>query len=226
LSTNPFPHAQLEVEGAEGLVEQQHGRAVDERAGERDALLLAAGELARLALRLGREADALELLADAAADLGARDALALEPEGDVLLHREVGEERVALEDRVRRPLERRQPGDVDAVDEDAPLGRLLEAGDHPQRRRLAAAARAEQREELAAGDVEVERADRHHVAEALRDGLEAHARSGLHVLTLCAVATEAQVADDMNLAPAIRHLVQPPARDCDVRCLVRPPARR
>ncbi len=41
------PLAELEVERAERLVEQQHGRAVDERARDRDPLLLAAGELAR-----------------------------------------------------------------------------------------------------------------------------------------------------------------------------------
>jgi hypothetical protein len=37
-----FALAQLEVERAERLVEQQHGGAVDERARQRDALLLAA----------------------------------------------------------------------------------------------------------------------------------------------------------------------------------------
>ena len=37
--------AQLQVEGAERLVEQQHLRTVDERAGQRDALALTAGEL-------------------------------------------------------------------------------------------------------------------------------------------------------------------------------------
>jgi hypothetical protein len=39
--------AQLQVERAERLVEEQHRGVVDERAGQRDALLLAAGELAR-----------------------------------------------------------------------------------------------------------------------------------------------------------------------------------
>ena len=39
--------AELEVERAERLVEQQHLRLVDDRAGERDALPLAAGELHR-----------------------------------------------------------------------------------------------------------------------------------------------------------------------------------
>ncbi len=37
--------AQARVEGAQRLVEQEHPRPQDERAGERDALLLAAGEL-------------------------------------------------------------------------------------------------------------------------------------------------------------------------------------
>ena len=39
--------AQLQVERAERLVEQQHLGEVDERARQRDALLLAAGELRR-----------------------------------------------------------------------------------------------------------------------------------------------------------------------------------
>ena len=134
--------AQLQVERAERLVEQQHRGLVDQRARQRDALLLAARELARLALRLGGEPDALELLAHPAAHLVLGDALAAQPEGDVVLDAQVREERVALEDRVGRPLERRHALDVDAVDQDPALGRLLEAGDHPQRRGLAAAARA------------------------------------------------------------------------------------
>ena len=59
--------AELEVERAERLVEQQHARVVHERARERDALLLAAGELLRLAASRAREVDELEHLRDAAA---------------------------------------------------------------------------------------------------------------------------------------------------------------
>ena len=78
--TNVIPHvvldplqlelhllAQLQVERAERLVEQQHARPVDERAGERDALLLAARQLARLAVAEALEADEREHLVDAAA---------------------------------------------------------------------------------------------------------------------------------------------------------------
>ena len=48
--------AQLEVERAQRLVEQQRGGFVDERARERDALLLAAGELPGPALLHALEA--------------------------------------------------------------------------------------------------------------------------------------------------------------------------
>ena len=51
------------VDGAERLVHQQHGRVGGERPGDADALLLAAGELARVAVGHRRvEADELEQL--------------------------------------------------------------------------------------------------------------------------------------------------------------------
>ena len=56
-----------------------------------------------------------------------------------------------------------------AADPHLAFVRPLEAGDQAQRRRLAAARRPEERQELARMHLEVERVDRHHVAEALRD---------------------------------------------------------
>ena len=56
-----------------------------------------------------------------------------------------------------------------ALEPDGALGRGLETRDHPQRGRLAAARRAQQREELARGDGEVGFVDRDVVGEALRD---------------------------------------------------------
>ena len=99
--------AQAQVQRAERLVEQQRPRAVHERAGERDALLLAAGQLRRPALAELPELDDVESLGDAPLDLVLADLLALEAEGDVLLHREVREQRVGLEDRVDVALVRR-----------------------------------------------------------------------------------------------------------------------
>ena len=67
--------AQLEVERAERLVEQQHLRPVDDRPGQRDPLLLAAGELRGLAPGEVAELDQLERLATSPRDvLGPRAA--------------------------------------------------------------------------------------------------------------------------------------------------------
>ena len=57
--------AQLLVERAERLVEQQELGALGEGAGEGDALALAAGELVRLALGIGLELDQLQQFVDA-----------------------------------------------------------------------------------------------------------------------------------------------------------------
>ena len=64
--------AQLQVERAERLVEQQHLRPVDDRAGERDPLALAARELNRLAVAVAVEPHRLQHLVDLPAALGPR----------------------------------------------------------------------------------------------------------------------------------------------------------
>ena len=61
--------AELQVEGAERLVEEQDGGPVDQGPGERDALGLAAGDLVRLAVLEARQLDELEHVGDAALDL-------------------------------------------------------------------------------------------------------------------------------------------------------------
>ena len=89
---------------------------------------------------------------DLLAALRPRNALHLEPVAHVLADRHVREEGVVLEDGVHVARVRRLPRDVFAAEGDAAGVRLLEPGDHAQRRRLAGAGRAEQREELACGD--------------------------------------------------------------------------
>ena len=74
---------------------------------------------------------------------------------------------------------RRHPRDVDALEADRAFGRGLEARDHPQRGRLPAAGRAEQREELARRDGEVGFGDRDVVGEALRDMVDLDDRAAL-----------------------------------------------
>src|SRR5581483_1768291 len=91
-----------------------------------------------------------------------------EAEGDVLEDRQVRKERVRLEDGVDVALVRRQRRDVSAAELDAAGRRLLETADHPQRRRLAASGRTEERREAAVLDVERERVDGHDVVEPFR----------------------------------------------------------
>ena len=168
--------AQLEVERAERLVEEEDGRVVDERPGERDTLLLAAGQLPGAAGAVARQPHELERLAHAMRLVVLADALLPQPVADVLGDGHVREQGVVLEHRVdvtavRRDARDRLPGEVDLA-----RGRLLEAGDHAQRRRLPAAGRAEERVERAASDLEVHGVDGGDVAEALGDVADVHVR--------------------------------------------------
>src|SRR6185312_4766474 len=94
---------------------------------------------------------------------------ALEAEGDVVPDRQVREQRVVLEDGVDVALVGRQPRDVGAGELDEARRRLLEAADHAQGRRLAAARWPEEAEELALLDVEIDVVDGVRVAIHLGD---------------------------------------------------------
>ena len=120
--------------------------------------------------------DQLQHLGDAFPDLRLGHAFLLQAVGDVLVDRHVGKQRVGLEHHVDRALVGRHGGHVHAVDEDAAGRRLLEAGQHAQQRRLAAAGAAENREELAAMDVERHPVDRRDAVEQLRHVADLHQR--------------------------------------------------
>jgi hypothetical protein len=88
--------ADLRVERAERLVEQEHARLHRQRAGERHALALAARELVGVALVVAGEPDDAEQLVDRASI--SPSALAdRQPERDVVAHGHVLERRVVLE---------------------------------------------------------------------------------------------------------------------------------
>ena len=164
--------AQLHVECSERLVEQERSRPVDERACERDTLLLAAGELARAATLQPFELDDPQHLVDAIFVLSLWNVLHLEPERDVVVDRHVREQGVLLEDHVDRSAVRGQRCAVLALQQDPPFVRHLEPGDHPQGRGLAAAAGAEQREELSLEDRERHVANCGRLAEVFAHALQ------------------------------------------------------
>src|SRR5262245_1966010 len=151
--------AQVLVEGAERLIEQEHVRVEDEAAREGNALLLAAGQLARMLVGEGPQADQVKDLAHALGLARARKPAHAQWKGHVALDRHVGEQRVVLEDDTDVALVRLAARQILAAELDDAAGRLLEAGDHHERRRLSGAARAEQGEELALRDVETDPVD-------------------------------------------------------------------
>jgi hypothetical protein len=102
------------------------------------------------------------------------DALLAQPVAHVLRDVHVREQGVVLEHRVDVATVRRHARDRLAREIDLALGGLLEARDHAQGRRLAAARRAEERVERPARHDEVHAVDGDDVAEALGHALDVH----------------------------------------------------
>jgi hypothetical protein len=88
---------------------------------------------------------------------GARHLAVDQAIGHVVGHRQVGEQRVRLEHDAVVALRRRQPRDVAPRLFDAPGGLRLQARDDAQQRGLAAARRAQEADELALVDLQVDR---------------------------------------------------------------------
>ena len=162
-------HAQLGVEVRERLVEQEHLRVAHDAAPHRDALALAAGELARIAVEQLGEPEDRGGLRHARVDLGARALGEQHAEGHVVAHLHVRVERVVLEHHRDVALLRLHVVHDLAADRDLAAADLLEPRDHAQQRRLAAARGPDQHRELAVGDVDVDAADHVGAAEVLVD---------------------------------------------------------
>ena len=164
------------VERAERLVHQQQRRRERERARDRDPLLHAAGELPRMVVSRTRSSSTSSSISSIRARaLVAVPAEHLERQRDVLRDGAPVVEHGVLEDdpvvAVEPRLLRRLAVDRARV----PLGRLDEVADDAEQRRLAAARRADQRDELARLDRQVDalRAPSVALRELLRDALRA-----------------------------------------------------
>ena len=131
--------AQLLVERAERLVHQQQWRLEDHGARQRNALLLAAGELVRKARPVVRQPDEREHPVHARGDLGGADPAHLEGKRDVLRYRHMREQGVVLEDHADIAPVWRQRVDRLARQQDLSARRLHQPGNHRERGRLAGA---------------------------------------------------------------------------------------
>ena len=165
--------AQLEIQCTQWFVEQQCARIVHQRAGQRNPLLLSAGQLGGFTFGEITKSHDPEEIVDAFAhrtfSVPPVQFRAAGPVGDVVPHSHVGKERVLLKDRVDIALVRRGSGDIGTLKADSALGRSLETGNHPQCGGLAAPGRTEQREELPRGNREVGVGDGEVTAEPFRD---------------------------------------------------------
>src|SRR5215831_2355811 len=140
---------ELLVEGAQRLVEEEHGGARDEGAGQGHPLLLAAGELAGIAGAVGGKLHEGEGLADPPLDLGARRASHAKSKSHVLEDGAVGEESVVLEDHAHVAAVGRHLVHALALDENIARGRLHEARHRAEACGLPATGGAEECKELA-----------------------------------------------------------------------------
>ncbi len=163
---------QLCVEIRKRLVHEKRLRLADDRARERDALALPTRQLCRLAVEQLRQPEGVGCVGDKALTFRGRGLATLQRELDVPRDRHVWVQRIALEHHRDVAILRFDMRDVDVTDADLTLARVFQARDHAQRGRLPAARRAEQHEELAIRDLEIEVAHSDDVAEALRHVVE------------------------------------------------------
>ena len=196
---------QLRIEIRQRLVHQADRRLGDDRPAERDALLLAAGELRRLAVEQLREPEEVGHARELAADIGARDLAHLQAEHDVLGHRQVREQRVRLEHHRDVALRRRAVRDILSRDGNASTVGLFEPGNQAQRGRLAAAGRTQQDVERAFVERKRQPVDRPHFAVGGRPVLaEIFGNDGRHEYPRSAAASPRQCM----IAPAPRGAVR------------------
>ena len=147
--------ARLFIERAGRLVGQQNLWPVHQRAAERGALALAAGELLDAMAEAMREAGALGKLMQARLRGAAIDARGHRGNKAVLFQRQIGNEVVELKDEAHLVAQKAQQIamaiDLDAIDRDASAVGRIEAAEQMQQRALAAARWPAERDRLALG---------------------------------------------------------------------------
>jgi hypothetical protein len=172
---------QAGVQAAERLVEEQHARFGGQRTGQRDPLLLPAGERAGRPPVEAGQLHQLEELTRPPPRRPARNAPDAVGEGDVVGDVQVREKQRALEHHRHAPPLRGRAGQVDAVEGHRAGVRLLQTGDHPQQRALARAGRAEDRQAGAGRHLQVDVGERPLLVRRVPQGQRLHAQVTVHI---------------------------------------------
>jgi hypothetical protein len=170
LSRSHDLHPTPGVERGGRLVGKDQRRLVGERAPNRHALLLAAGEVGRHIVGAVGDFEVVEQLPGAAARAAAVHAVELHGQGDVVQRREEGDQVVCLEDEPDVLAAEAAHVDADpaiAVDRlaiylDQAGAGIDDQADAQEQRGLARTAGAEQRDQLAGLDIEIDTIQRCH----------------------------------------------------------------
>ena len=155
----PHLDPQLRVEIGQRLVHEERLWVADDRAAHRDALALPSRERPRLLVQRVREPEDASRVTHPNVSLGLRDPAHPEGEPHVLGRGHVRVERVVLEDHGDVAVLRRKVVHHLAVDLHVPVRDRLEARDHAESRCLPAPGRADEDDELACTDLEIELGD-------------------------------------------------------------------
>ena len=157
--------AQLQVQSAQGFVQQQDLGPVHQGPGNGHPLLLAAGQGGDVPLFKAPQIHDLQHLHHPAVNLFFRQlyffAISIrlgdaQAKGDVLIHVEMGEQGVFLKDRIDGPLIRRDRIHPHAVEQHITRGGRLKTTDDAQSGGLAASTGTKQREEFLIIDIQVD----------------------------------------------------------------------
>ena len=156
----PQPGAQFQadlgVDRREGLVEQQDLRVRSQGPRKGDTLALSARELAGIPFFQSLASDQPEEFLHFLPDLLLRRLLHPKAESDILKNRHIAEKGVALKNKSDPPLTAGDIIDDFAVDQDLTGIRMLQAGNHSQDGRLAAAGGAQQGNQFSSGDTDID----------------------------------------------------------------------
>src|SRR5690606_8505358 len=149
------------------LVEQQDLRIVGKRTGDGRALLHAARQLLGPVVLEAAQADLVDIAVDDLPHFLRRNAAFAKPEGDVLANGEPRKQGIGLEHHATVGA---GPLDFRAFQRDGAGGRTVEPGDDPQKRRLSAAGRAQNGDEVVLLDRQVGGLQRLHGLSAVHAG--------------------------------------------------------
>ena len=179
--------ADSRIQRRQRFIQQQQAWAGDQRAGEGDTLALAAGQLMRIAAGEVVQFNQFQHFADAFVTVVRIDLLHAQTEGNVLLDGHVGEQRVALEHHADPAFLRAQRHDVDAIEQDLAAIHRRQPGDTTQQRGLAATGRADEHQEAAFLDGEVDALQHLRRAEPLHETIDFEKRHIAYPLTAPAI---------------------------------------